>query len=147
MSKPFTRFKPALLIGGVAALMFTAQAQAGGASLYERLGGKPAITKVVAEFVGNVGADVRINARFADTDLTRLKALLVEQICAGSGGPCKYSGRDMKTTHQGMGITDAEFDALVENLVKALNTYNVPKREQDDLLAILGPMRSDIVEK
>lgn len=147
MSKLFTRFKPAFLIAAVAALAFAAQAQAGGASLYKRLGGKPAITKVVADFVGNVGADARINARFADTDLTRLQALLVEQICEASGGPCKYSGRDMKTTHRGMAIADADFNALVEDLVKALDANKVPKREQDDLLAILGPMRSDIVEK
>ncbi|MEW6354679.1 MAG: group 1 truncated hemoglobin [Pseudomonadota bacterium] len=147
MSKLFTRFKPAFLIAAVAALAFAAQAQADGASLYKRLGGKPAITKVVADFVGNVGADARINARFADTDLTRLKALLVEQICEASGGPCKYSGRDMKTTHRGMAIADADFNALVEDLVKALDANKVPKREQDDLLAILGPMRSDIVEK
>src|SRR5215467_4683535 len=80
-------------------------------SLYERLGGKEAITAVVDDFVGRVAADNRINSFFATTDIPRLKMNLVNQICEASGGPCKYTGRDMKTTHRGMGITNAQFDA------------------------------------
>ena len=77
-------------------------------SLYERLGGKKAITAVVDEFVGRVAADNRINAFFAATasDSKRLAAFkgkLVDQICEASGGPCKYKGKDMKTAHMGMG--------------------------------------------
>ncbi len=116
------------------------------ASLYDRLGGKAAITAVVDEFVGNVAKDPRINNRFATTDIPRLKGHLVAQVCSASGGPCAYSGRDMKTTHAGMRITSAEFTALVEDLVAALNTLNVPKTEQNELLGLLGPMQSDIVE-
>ncbi len=71
---------------------------------YDRLGGKVAITAVVDDFIGNVAGDVRINKRFAQTDIPRLKAMLVDQICAGTGGPCKYAGRDMATTHEGMNI-------------------------------------------
>ena len=115
-------------------------------SLYDRLGGKPAITAVVDEFVGNVAKDPRINGRFATTDIPRLKGHLVDQVCSASGGPCTYSGRDMKTTHMGMGISTAEFTALVEDLVMALNTFKVPKAEQNELLGLLGPMKSDIVE-
>lgn len=114
-------------------------------SLYDRLGGQPAIVAVVDDFVGNVAADARINARFANADIPRLKRLLVEQICAGTGGPCKYTGRDMKSSHRGMNITDAQFNALVEDLVKTLDKFNVPKKEQGELLAILGPMKPDIV--
>ncbi len=114
-------------------------------SLYERLGGKQAIRAVVAQFVSNVGGDQRINHYFAKTNLTHLKAMLVDQICAGSGGPCKYKGRDMKTAHKGMGISDADFKALVEDLVKALDKFKVAKKEQDDLLGLLGPMKGDIV--
>lgn len=117
------------------------------ATLYERLGGQLAIVAVVDEFVANVAADERINRFFANTDIPRFKVLLVEQICAGTGGPCQYTGRDMKSLHEGMGITDAHFDATVEDLVKALNKFNVPDQEQQDLLAILGPMRADIVER
>ncbi|MDH5319684.1 MAG: group 1 truncated hemoglobin [Nitrospira sp.] len=115
-------------------------------SLYERLGGQGAIQAVVTKFIGNVGADKRINGYFANADLKKLNKLLVEQVCMASGGPCTYSGRDMKTTHKGMKITDAAFGALVEDLVSALDTFNVGKKEKDDLLAILGPMKSDIVE-
>ena len=115
-------------------------------SLYNRLGGKQAIVKVIDEFVGNVGKDKRINGRFATANIPRLKGHLVDQVCAATGGPCTYTGRDMVTMHKGMGITNAEFSALVDDLVAALNTYKVPKAEQKELLGLLGPMKSDIVE-
>lgn len=115
-------------------------------SLYERLGGQGAIQAVVTKFIGNVGADKRINGYFATTDLKNLNKLLVEQVCMATGGPCSYSGRDMKTTHKGMKVTTAAFNALVEDLVKALDTFNVPKKEKDELIAILAPMKGDIVE-
>ena len=118
-----------------------------GRSLYERLGGKAAITAVVDTFVTKVGADKRINGYFASTDLTKLKRHLGNQICEGSGGPCQYTGRTMKQTHAGMGVTDAAFGALVEDLVAALDHHKVGKAEKDDLLAVLGPMKDDIVEK
>ncbi len=116
-------------------------------SLYERLGGKPAITAVVDDFVGRVAADNRINGKFANANIPRLKMLLVEQICQASGGPCTYTGRDMKTTHAGMRITSEEFDALVGDLVVTLNKFKVPEREKKELLGALGPMKGDIVEK
>jgi hemoglobin len=114
-------------------------------SLYERLGGKSAITAVVDDFVGNVAADNRINGRFANTNVPRLKQLLVEQICQGTGGPCKYTGRDMQTTHKGMNINDAEFNALVEDLVKSLDKFKVPAKEKQELLGVLGPLKPAIV--
>jgi hemoglobin len=121
-------------------------------SLHDRLGGRAAIATVVDAFVANVAADARINKRFArvagDTAAMRqFKQKMVDQICAGTGGPCTYTGLDMKAAHQGMGITDADFDALVEDLVKALDGAGVPQKEKDDLLAILGPMRADMVMK
>ncbi len=114
--------------------------------LYERLGGKSGITAVVDEFVGNVAKDNRINDRFATTDISRLKGHLIDQACMATGGPCTYTGRDMKTTHTGMRITNADFTALVEDLVAALKAFKVLQREQNELLALLGPMKSDIVE-
>lgn len=119
-------------------------------SLYARLGGKKAITAVVDEFVARVAADKRINGFFkaaaADPKrLAKLKGNLVDQICQASGGPCKYTGKDMKTAHKGMGITDADFNALVEDLTGALNKFKVGKKEQSDLLALLGPLKKDIV--
>ena len=114
-------------------------------SLYDRLGGQPAIVAVVDDFVGNVAADGRINGFFGRTDIPRLKRLLVEQICAGTGGPCTYTGRTMQASHKGMNITDAQFGALVEDLQKTLNKFKVPAKEQGDLLAVLGPMKPQIV--
>jgi len=115
-------------------------------SLYERLGGQGAIQAVVTKFISNVGGDKRINGYFATADLKKLNKLLVEQVCMATGGPCSYSGRDMKTTHKGMKVTEAAFGALVEDLVAALDTFNVPAKEKGELLGILGPMKSDIVE-
>jgi hemoglobin len=115
-------------------------------TLYERLGGKDAITAVVDDFVARCAADERINGKFARTDISRLKRMLVDQICQASGGPCTYEGRAMRETHDGMGVTAGEFDALVEDLVATLNQFGVPKTSQDELLGLLGPMRADIVE-
>ena len=116
-------------------------------SLYERLGGKEAITLVVDEFVANVAADARINSFFAKTDIGHLKEMLVDQICEATGGPCTYSGKDMVTAHRGMNITDAQFGALVEDLVKALDKYKVGETEKNQLLGALGGMKGDIVGK
>jgi hemoglobin len=115
------------------------------ANLYDRLGGKPAITAVVDDFVANVAADKRINARFANANIDRLKQMLVAQICAGTGGPCSYTGRDMQSAHKGMNISDAEFGALVEDLVATLDKFKVPAKEKQELLAVLGPMKPAIV--
>ena len=115
-------------------------------TLYDRLGGKAAITAVVDQFVTNVADDKRINARFSTTDIPRLKKNLADQVCMASGGPCTYSGRDMTTTHAGMKITTADFNALVEDLVASLNKFKVSETEKKELLGILGPMKKDIVE-
>jgi hemoglobin len=117
-----------------------------GKSLYDRLGGKSSISAVVDQFVANVAADTRINGRFATTDIRKLKGHLVDQICMATGGPCTYSGRDMKTTHAGMKISNEDFGALVEDLLKALDTSKVQAQEKGELLGLLGPMKKDIVE-
>jgi hemoglobin len=116
-------------------------------SLYDRLGGKPAITAVVDDFIGNVAGDSRINRRFANANIPRLKTMLVDQICEASGGPCKYTGANMLDAHRGMNITDAEFTALVEDLVKSLDKFKVPAQEKTELLTALGGMKPQIVGK
>jgi hemoglobin len=116
------------------------------ATLYERLGGLDAIRTVVESFVTRCAGDDRINAKFERTDNPRLKKMLVDQVCEATGGPCTYTGRDMRETHDGMGVTAGEFDALVEDLVATLDEFDVPKAEQEELLGLLGPMRDDIVE-
>jgi len=124
-----------------------AKMMASGKSLYDRLGGKDAIKAVVDEFVANVAGDARINKFFAKTDIPAFKGKLVDQICQASGGPCTYTGKNMKDAHKGMGVSGADFGALVEDLVKALDKFKVGKTEKDELLSVLGPMQSDIVEK
>src|SRR5215475_9579457 len=119
------------------------------ATLYKRLGGKKAIKAVVDDFVNNVAGDSRINKFFADTAkdpkrLAKFKGNLVDQICQASGGPCKYKGKDMKTAHMGMGITSADFDALVQDLVGALDKFKVKEADKNALLGVLGPMQKDI---
>jgi hemoglobin len=116
------------------------------AALYERLGGLEAITAVVDSFVARCAGDERINRKFERSDVPRLRKMLVDQVCEATGGPCAYTGRDMRETHDGMGVTAGEFDALVEDLVATLDEFDVPKPEQDELLGLLGPMRADIVE-
>lgn len=116
-------------------------------TLYDRLGGKPAITAVVDDFVANVAADGRINRRFAGTDIPRLKRMLVDQICEATGGPCKYAGQPMTVAHRGMNITEAEFASLVEDLVRSLDKFKVAPKEKGELLAALGGMKAEIVGK
>lgn len=115
-------------------------------SLFERLGGSEAIAAVVDDFVARCAGDSRINGKFARTDIPRLKKMLIDQVTAATGGPAAYTGRDMKQTHDGMGVTGGEFEALVEDLVATLDHFSVPAAEQQELLSILGSLRGDIVE-
>jgi len=118
----------------------------GGPSLYTRLGGRDVIDAFVATFVTNVGRDPRIQLRFLFTDLDSLRGHLSAQICEASGGPCKYTGKAMGPGHAGMHIRNAEFDAMAEDLVAALNSHGIGAAEQKELLAVIGSMRPDIVE-
>ncbi len=115
-------------------------------TLYDRLGGIDAITAVVEDFRDRVAADDRINLKFARTDLARLRKMLIDQVCEATGGPCHYNGRSMKEAHAGMKVTTGEFNALVEDLSATLNKFKVPSGEQNELLAILGPLKGEIVE-
>ncbi len=115
-------------------------------SLYERLGGMEAIAAVVEDFRDRVAKDDRINQKFARTDLARLRKMLIDQVCEAAGGPCTYTGRSMKDAHAGMKVTNGEFDALVQDLVTALSHFKVGKKEQDEILGVLGPLKTDIVE-
>jgi hemoglobin len=150
MLRSKTQTSRALLVGFLALCMGVIVAQAQEVSLYNRLGGKAAISAVVDEFVSRVAADTRINGFFAATAadpkrLASFKGKLVDQICEASGGPCKYKGKDMKSAHAGMGIQDMHFNALVEDLVGALDKFKVAEADKNSLLAVLGPMKADIV--
>lgn len=118
----------------------------GEATLYERLGELPVITAVVDTFTAKVATNQQLIPFFANSDLTRFKRLLVEMICEAANGPCSYSGRTMTEIHEGMGISNADFDALVAELQTTLNQFSVPATEQQELMAIMGLRRADIVE-
>src|SRR4029077_2614128 len=107
--------------------------------------GQRAIVAVVDDFIGRVAADNRINIRFINTDIPRLKSLLVEFVCMATGGPCKYSGQDMETSHAGMELVDEEFTALVEDLAATLDKFKVPAKEKSQLLGALGPLKPRMV--
>lgn len=114
-------------------------------NLYDRLGGKPALNAVVGELWAVASADTRINSRFAHTNPDIFGAQLVDFLCQASGGPCKYTGRDMKSAHTGMMLTEAEFNALAEDTIKALDKFKVPAKEKDEVIGLLGSLKSDVI--
>jgi hemoglobin len=117
-------------------------------SLYRRLGGREGIAMVVGDFTANMAADPRVNARFKGMkppEVEKFKSNLADQICDAAGGPCSYLGKDMKTAHAGMKISETEWNATVENLVKALDKHKVDAKSKQDLLGALAPMKGDIV--
>ena len=116
-------------------------------SLYDRLGGHPVITAVVAETITKMSSNPRVNQSFEKVDLKRLHKMVVEQLCSLAGGPCTYSGDDMKIVHAGLNITESEFFAQVETLRAALDHNGVPTREKNELLRLLAPMKRDVVTK
>jgi hemoglobin len=136
--------------GGKAPTTETTPPEGKKTALYFRLGEKPAIEAVVDKFIANVVADARINKFFTGLDaeaVAKFRNHLVDQVCAASGGPCEYTGKDMVTVHTGMNITEDQFNATVEDLVAALNELSVPKPEQDELLGVLGGLKDQIVGK
>lgn len=138
-----------LLIGSVCSCVYTQPRPPidEEASLYERLGGLPAIESVMVDLTQRIAKDERINGFFIGVDLKRVEEQLAQQVCAATGGPCTYTGGSMRKVHTGMNITEAQFNALVEDLVESLNTHGVRQREQNELLSALGGMKEDIVNR
>lgn len=114
--------------------------------LYADLGGRAGIEALVEAFLWRLADDARINMHFADSNIARFREKLVEHFCVVSGGPEIYTGDTMKQTHAGMGLDDADFNALVEDLIEAMESLNVPTGVQNRLLARLAPLHADIVE-
>lgn len=127
-----------------------AQGAPAGTSLYARLGGYDAIAAVVDEFIGRLATDPQFTRFFAghsQDSIHRIRQLIVDQFCQVTGGPCAYIGRDMKTTHKGLGISEADWNASVKHLIASLDKFKVPEKEKGELLAITGKLKDDIVEK
>lgn len=119
-------------------------------TLYARLGGYDAIAAVVDDFVGRLVADKSLAKFFvghSEDSLKRIRMHVIDQICAAAGGPCFYTGRDMRTSHHGLGITSEDWDAAAKHLVETLNKFKVGKAEQDELLGVVGGLKKDIVDK
>lgn len=116
-------------------------------TLYEQLGAQPGIAAIVDRMLDIVLADPRIKESFDGTPLERLRRTLNEQFCEISGGPCVYTGDPMKEVHQGLGITEAGFNALAEDLQSAMEALSVPSRAQNRLMARLAPFSREIISR
>jgi hemoglobin len=118
-------------------------------TLYKRLGGYDAIAAVVDDFIGRMATDPQLSRFFvghSTQSLQRIRQLVVEQLCAAAGGPCYYTGRSMKESHAGMGITQAEWDTAVKHLTATLDKFKVGGKEREELFAAIGPLQADIVD-
>ena len=144
-----------LLVACAVAVSFAAPALAQTApaqppTLYKRLGGYDALAAVTDDFLTRLTSDAQFARFFAghSTDsLKKIRQLIVDQLCAATGGPCVYIGRDMKTSHAGLGISERDWDATVKHLVATLDKFSVAAREKDEVLGAVGPLKKDLVEK
>ena len=137
-----------LCFGGCAASSATvSKSPAPARSLFDRLGGRPAISAVVDRFVAKTGSDPRIEARFLNADKPHLKAAMVDHISEISGGPYKYSGKDMRAAHAGMKLTEEEFAAFMDDLKAVLDEFKVGPAEQKDVLAAFNGLKADTINQ
>jgi hemoglobin len=119
-------------------------------SLYKRLGGYDALAAVTDDFITALATDKKLGRFFvgaSDNSKARIRQLVLDQLCAATGGPCVYIGRDMKISHKGLGITEEDWNIAVNLLVGTLNKYKVPEKEQKELAGALTTLKADIVEK
>jgi hemoglobin len=145
-----TTIRAACILTTLAAGLFAGSAGAQEKSLYQRLGGYDAIAAVTDEFIGRLASDEqekRFFIGFSTDNKMRIRQLIVDQICKSTGGPCLYSGRDMKTAHAGAGITKSDWDRTLKIFGEVLNKFKVPDKEQQEIAALLTPLEKDIGEK
>ena len=126
-------------------LMTAAGAAQADQTLYEKMGGEPKMRAIAEEFTRVLLADDRTNFTFAETDTEKFTQLFFEQLSEVTGGPVKYTGRSMRESHEHLNITNAMFNALVEDLYIAFERNDVPYRLQNKVMAIFAPMHRDIV--
>jgi hemoglobin len=114
-------------------------------SLYERLGGSDRIRAIMSDTVDLHLRNPLISPRFQNADVGKLKQLAFEFFCMGSGGPQKYTGRDMRTTHAGMNISEQEFLAVIDDIVAAMDKNAVGQQEKNEVIAILYSLKGDVI--
>lgn len=136
----------ALLVALALSTFSVAGAAHAESTLYDRMGGEAKMRSVVEDFTNVVLADERLNFTFANADIPKFKKLLFEQLCNLAGGPCQYTGRSMKESHEKLNSTNAQFNALAEDLYIAFERNHVPYRLQNQLMVLLAPMQEDIVK-
>jgi hemoglobin len=149
-----TRFQRATVFALVLSLLLTMSATASAASqeksLYERVGGYNALAAVVDDFIVRLVTDKQFEKFFigqSNDSKKRIRQHILDQFCAATGGPCVYTGREMKTSHAGLAITNAEWDAAAKHLVASLDKFKVPEKEKGEILAFVVSLKKDIVEK
>jgi hemoglobin len=138
-----------LLFALGAAPLAAQPAAEGQSTLYKRLGGYDAIAAVTDDFIGRMAGDPELSRFFvghSTQSLQRIRQLVVEQLCQAAGGPCFYTGRSMKESHAGMGISQAHWDVAVKHLVATLDKFKVGAKEREDLFAAIAPLQADIVD-
>lgn len=133
------------LVAALLVFALTSGAQAR-ASLYERLGGSDGVAGIASDLVDRSASDPKIGPHFKDSNLKRVKTMLGEMLCELAGGPCHYTGDNMKVTHAGHHISQGDFYHLVENLRIVLRARHVDQGATNELLKLLAPMKRDIVE-
>lgn len=119
-------------------------------SLYSRLGGYDAIAKVTDDFIGRLASDKQLGRFFvglSDDSKKRVRQHVIDQLCQATGGPCVYTGRDMKTSHRGLGISEDDWNVAVRHLGATLGKFKVPEAEQKELAGALMGLKGDIVEQ
>jgi hemoglobin len=141
-----------LLLVSCGALHLRAQSQSSAhqESLYKRLGGYDALAAVTDDFIKALATDKQLGRFFSGVSVDsqkRIRQLALDLLCSVTGGPCLYIGRSMKTVHQGLGITENDWNLTVKHLTESLDKFKVGKAEKDDLLKIVGTLKPDIVEK
>jgi hemoglobin len=119
-----------------------------GQSLYARLGGYDALVAVTKDFIGRLATDPQLSRFFVelnDASKARVQAHVVDFLCVATGGPCIYTGQDMKTAHTGLHITEADWSASAAHLTETLNKFNVPQKEQSEVMSAISGLKGDIV--
>jgi hemoglobin len=151
---PNSRFQRTALIGLVLSLLLlttgSMASRAQEKSLYQRIGGYDALAAVVDDFITRLVTDKQFERFFvghSDDSKKRIRQHILDQFCAATGGPCVYTGRDMKMSHAGLGITEADWNAAAKHLVASLDKFKVPEKEKGEVLAFVTTLKKDIVEK